>query len=234
MNLRGIVLCATSVAAVAVIGLAAFLVASPGRVEATTAAVCTQKAFVCKYVGTPYVDERLQTGQNPINVSIHAIPVQPVVVGSYFADRHGRSFVLACATPGQRPEPSVSECPSSVTPTPTPTVTPTPTPTPMPFVTPTPTPTPCPECTPTPTPTPCTDCGPTPTPTPPTGGTTTVGTSVVQAPAPAGFPDTGGAPAVECESRADFGRFILAFLAGAAAAGVLAVGLYLLAERARK
>ncbi|HEX3680518.1 MAG TPA: hypothetical protein VHU90_12415, partial [Galbitalea sp.] len=72
------------------------------------------KAFVCKYVGTPGVNERLQTGQNPIDVDTHSIAESPVVVGSYFNDAQGRSYVLALDT-GQ-PDPSVSSCPN---PTPT-------------------------------------------------------------------------------------------------------------------
>lgn len=67
-----------------------------------------KKVFVCKYVGTPGDDERLQTGQNPINVSINSIQNYPGV-GQYFNDAHGRSYVLAEDT-GQ-PEPDVSECP---------------------------------------------------------------------------------------------------------------------------
>ncbi|MGC8635286.1 MAG: hypothetical protein ACP5VP_11645, partial [Candidatus Limnocylindrales bacterium] len=64
---------------------------------------CTsKKVYVCKYVGTPYVDERLQTGQNPIDVSVNAIGESPVVVGSYFKDAQGRSYVLAFDT-GQTP-----------------------------------------------------------------------------------------------------------------------------------
>ena len=35
------------------------------------------KVFVCKYVGTPGVNERLQTGDNPIDVSINSIPSYP-------------------------------------------------------------------------------------------------------------------------------------------------------------
>jgi LPXTG-motif cell wall-anchored protein len=66
------------------------------------------KVFVCKYVGTPGEDERLQTGQNPISVSVNAIPAG-AQVGAFFADQQGRSFVLAFDT-GQ-PEPPVSECP---------------------------------------------------------------------------------------------------------------------------
>src|SRR5438270_13788988 len=45
------------------------------------------KFFVCKYVGKPGVDETLQTGQNPIDVSGNAINEFPVVVGSFFADK---------------------------------------------------------------------------------------------------------------------------------------------------
>lgn len=85
------------------------------------------KVYVCKYIGTPGVDERLQTGQNPINVSSNAIKDYKGV-GSYFNDAQGRSYVLAEDT-GQ-PEPNVSECPQPTTPTPptppTPPVVPTP------------------------------------------------------------------------------------------------------------
>jgi hypothetical protein len=105
--------------------------------------------FVCKYVGQPGDGERLQTGQNPIDVSINAIK-DYAGVGSYFNDAQGRSFVLA-EDVGQD-APDVSGCPGgSPDPTPTPTVTvtettivaPTPsvTPTPSPTVTPTPSPT---------------------------------------------------------------------------------------------
>lgn len=52
------------------------------------------KVFVCKYVGTPGVDERLQTGQNPISVSISSISGFPGV-GGFFADAQGRSLVIA-------------------------------------------------------------------------------------------------------------------------------------------
>ena len=60
------------------------------------------KVFVCKYVGTPGVDEVLQTGDNPISVSVSA--TGGATVGSYFSDSQGRSFVLALDT-GQ-PEPT--------------------------------------------------------------------------------------------------------------------------------
>jgi hypothetical protein len=77
---------------------------------ATSTSDKAQKVFVCKYVGTPGVNERLQTGQNPIDVDVHAIGESPVVVGSYFNDAQGRSYVLAFDT-GQ-PDPSVSSCPA--------------------------------------------------------------------------------------------------------------------------
>ncbi len=70
---------------------------------------CFKKVFVCKYVGTPGIDERLQTGGNPISVSVNSIK-DFQGIGSYFNDAQGRSFVLAFDE-GQ-PEPSISECPS--------------------------------------------------------------------------------------------------------------------------
>ena len=70
------------------------------------------KVFVCKYVGTPFVNETLQTGQNPISVSVNAIPNYQGV-GSYFADQQGRSYVLSVdnTAPGPAGDPSVSACP---------------------------------------------------------------------------------------------------------------------------
>lgn len=64
------------------------------------------KVFVCKYVGTPGLNETLQTGQNPISVSQNSIK-DFQGVGSSFNDAQGRSFVVAFDT-GQ-PEPT---CPS--------------------------------------------------------------------------------------------------------------------------
>jgi hypothetical protein len=75
----------------------------------------SDKVFVCKYVGQPNIDERLQTGDNPINVSVNAIPLDPVEVGSEFADKQGRSVVIAFDE-GQ-PEPSANDCPTPVVPT---------------------------------------------------------------------------------------------------------------------
>ena len=113
----------------------AIMVVSAAGTTSTAGAAANTKFFVCKYVGTPGVDERLQTGQNPIDVSRHAIKEKPVVVGSFFNDKQGRSFVLAKDV-GQ-PEPPVTDCPPPSGPTGTPTPTPTPTtPTPTPTTTP--------------------------------------------------------------------------------------------------
>lgn len=71
------------------------------------------KVFVCKYVGTPGTNERLQTGNNPISVSINSIPNYQGP-GSYFADQQGRSFVLQIdnTNPGPSGDPDVSACPA--------------------------------------------------------------------------------------------------------------------------
>jgi hypothetical protein len=69
-----------------------------------------EKVFVCKYVGQPKVDERLQTGSNPIDVSTSSIkPFEGL--GRYFADAQGQSYVLAWADKGT-PEPPVTDCPA--------------------------------------------------------------------------------------------------------------------------
>jgi hypothetical protein len=93
------------------------------------------KSYVCKYVGTPGVDEVLQTGQNPIWVDNHSLGDHTATltfVGEEFTDAQGRSIVIVANTAKLDPEPSVEDCPAvdvSPTPTPTETVTPTPTPT---------------------------------------------------------------------------------------------------------
>ena len=84
---------------------------APSTSSSTSTTELAKKVFVCKFVGTPGVDERLQTGQNPISVSVNAIPNPPgpnVQVGDSFADAQGRSLVIAFDI-GQ-PEPDVSEC----------------------------------------------------------------------------------------------------------------------------
>ena len=102
-RVRGLVASALAVA-IGATGLAAL--------ATTASATAGDKYFVCKYVGTPGVNETLQTGSNPISVSENALP-DPVVVGGYFADSQGRSFVLKLddTEPGPAGDPSVSECP---------------------------------------------------------------------------------------------------------------------------
>lgn len=81
----------------------------------------TKKVYVCKYVGTPGTNERLQTGQNPIEVSVNSIKNWPVAVGSYFADAQGRSYVLGFVP--MTPAPTAASCPAG-TPTTPPVTTP--------------------------------------------------------------------------------------------------------------
>ena len=71
------------------------------------------KVFVCKYVGIPGVNERYQTGDNPISVNTNSIPNYQGP-GSYFSDDQGRSFVLMVddTAPGPSGDPNVSACPA--------------------------------------------------------------------------------------------------------------------------
>lgn len=84
---------------------------SNAAAEATPGHKAPHKDYVCKYVGTPGVGERLQTGQNPIWVDSHATQ------GTWLNDKHGRSYVLIANTPRLDPEPSVDQCPQPVDPT---------------------------------------------------------------------------------------------------------------------
>jgi len=142
------------------------------------------KVVVCKYVGTPGVDERLQTGNNPIVVDEASLEGDGFD-GTFpfeFEDAHGKSIAIRYALDSH--DGSITECPGYVEPTPTPSLTPTPSPSdsPQPSETPSPSPsaepsgppespTPTPsQSTPTPTVTaPPTDVAPSPRPTlPPT------------------------------------------------------------------
>jgi uncharacterized repeat protein (TIGR01451 family) len=104
-------------------GLAALAIAGATSARgASTTDSPPPKVFVCKYVGKPGVDERLQTGDNPINPSASSIPgwdgENPGnLVGLEFADAQGRSVVIAIDV-GQD-EPDVSSCPPPTTPPPT-------------------------------------------------------------------------------------------------------------------
>jgi LPXTG-motif cell wall-anchored protein len=72
------------------------------------------KSYVCKYVGTPGEDERLQTGQNPIwvaNQSLTGEKGSVVEVGQEFSDKQGRSIVIVANSGKVTPEPTVEDCP---------------------------------------------------------------------------------------------------------------------------
>ena len=101
---------------------------------APVSATDNAKWFVCKYVGTPGVDEALQTGNNPISVSENAIPVSPVVAGASFRTRRAArtsSWRTPVRTSPTRQSARRRNCPradadadAGGTPTPTPTPTP--------------------------------------------------------------------------------------------------------------
>lgn len=97
------------------------------------------QVVVCKYVGTPGEDERLQTGNNPIVVDTAALE-KDGFDGTFpfaFEDAQGNSIAIRYAENSH--DGDISECPGYVspTPTPTPTETPTPTDTPTPSTPPT-------------------------------------------------------------------------------------------------
>ena len=101
------------------------------------------KVYVCKYVGTPGTDERLQTGQNPIEVAAPALPDFPGTFPWAFADRHGRSVAIGFVG---GPVLTVADCPAAdPQPDPDPDPTKDPTPEPEPSETPDPDPTDDPE-----------------------------------------------------------------------------------------
>lgn len=135
------------------------------------AAADQHQVVVCKYVGTPGVNETLQTGQNPIVVDSHSLEGKGFD-GTFpfaFSDAQGQSIAIRWAAnshdgdisecPGyEEPSPSVSPSPSvtpsvSPTPTPTPSNSPEPSATPSPSPSPTGTPQPTPSASPTPVPT---------------------------------------------------------------------------------
>jgi hypothetical protein len=80
----------SAAATLTAVGLVAF--AAPAH-----AADADSKVWVCKYVGTPGSDETLQTGDNPIFVSGHAVDKDKngkVFVGDQFADAQTRSVIV--------------------------------------------------------------------------------------------------------------------------------------------
>ena len=117
-------------AAVLCVGTAVTVMSAPAQADPSdSAAGQPEKVYVCKYVGKPGVDERLQTGQNPIEVSVNAIPVYTTgqtasgLIGKEFADAQGRSIVIAVSPVrggGQSDEPTITDCPAPVGPPPPP------------------------------------------------------------------------------------------------------------------
>ena len=71
-----------------------------------------KKVYVCKYVGTPDFDEVLQTGNNPIEVSINAIHGwDGVTIPAWFADGQNRSLVMGYVGAGF-PVITIEDCPT--------------------------------------------------------------------------------------------------------------------------
>ena len=114
-----------TIVAVALVGVfGGYALSLAGGASAVSATDGPHKAFVCKYVGNPGKNERLQTGNNPISVAFSAIDADPVVVGSYFGDGQGRSYVLALDYGQDKPD--VSLCPPADASDPSPSVAPSP------------------------------------------------------------------------------------------------------------
>jgi hypothetical protein len=104
---------------------AAATIAAIGQVALSApahAAPASSRVWVCKYVGTPGDDERLQSGNNPIRVSGNAADKDndgQVFVGDQFADAQGRSVIVQI----EGEDPGVDACsptPPPVVPTTTP------------------------------------------------------------------------------------------------------------------
>ena len=65
--------------------------------------------YVCKYKGTPGIDEVYKPGQNPIAVSLTANETRQV--GTYFEDSQGRSYVVGWDN-GDGILPTLQDCPA--------------------------------------------------------------------------------------------------------------------------
>lgn len=126
-------------AAMAIAALVSFGLA--GQAAATHTA--PHQVLVCKYVGQPGTDERLQTGQNPIVVDEAAL-VGKGFLGIFpweFQDKQGQSIAVRYLASGEKAGDkfSLDECPViESSPTPTPSESPSATPTPSASSTPTP------------------------------------------------------------------------------------------------
>lgn len=86
----------------AAVAAVAAAVSVTGAVLAPTNAHASDSSFVCKFKGTPGVNEVLKPGKNPISVGTD------LPVGAWFNDAQGRSIVLVKDV-GQKP-PSVLDC----------------------------------------------------------------------------------------------------------------------------
>jgi hypothetical protein len=116
--------------AAAAIALTMALSASPALANHDEPGESQGKAYVCKYVGTPGVDETLQTGQNPIEVSVNALEGEGFagVFPFAFEDAQGNSVAIGYSGNGH-PELTVDDCPQPQTPSPTPSPSESPSPT---------------------------------------------------------------------------------------------------------
>ncbi len=118
MNLKN---CMTALSIAAVVSITGSATTPASAAEDNAG---SDKVFVCKYVGQPGVDEVLQTGNNPIEVSVNAIPGSDglsaaALLGFEFADGQGRSVVIAESLTrgdGQRDEPTIADCPAPIAP----------------------------------------------------------------------------------------------------------------------
>lgn len=116
--MKNIIRAAAAAAIIAIIGLAG---------GSTALATDNQQVVVCKYVSTPGESELVQTGQNPIVVSVNAL--EDGFDGTFpfaFSDAQGGSIAIRYAVNSH--DGDISECPGYVQPSPSPSSTPEPTP----------------------------------------------------------------------------------------------------------
>jgi hypothetical protein len=85
-------------------------IATFGVFAASAIAGGEHQVVVCKYVGTPGVDETLQTGENPIVVDSHALPGFTGAFPFAFADKQGQSIAIRWAVNSH--DGDISECPA--------------------------------------------------------------------------------------------------------------------------
>jgi len=120
MTLRKRILAAATAIALA-LGMAA-----GGATPAMAAAPDDTKVWVCKYSGTPGVNEQYKDGKNPIEVSVSTIDdtsdFDPVTGTGYFPDSQGRSYSLGYST-SFTVDPTIEDCPRPELPVPGYTVT---------------------------------------------------------------------------------------------------------------